>query len=110
MPGKKSDMQYTATTIEHCLQHCSNPDMQNILRVATEAALRAWAILQEGYEKPHQIHHKGTIDLVTEADLASEELILDVLLHNFPGVKILSRLRIFCMIISKERVCPVTGL
>ena len=83
-------MQYTATTIEHCLQHCSNPDLQNILRVATEAALKAGAILQERYEKPHQIHHKGTIDLVTEADLASEELILAVLQDSIPGVKILS--------------------
>jgi myo-inositol-1(or 4)-monophosphatase len=83
-------MRYTAAIIEQCLQHCSNPDIQNKLRVAAEAALKAGAVLQERYEKPHQIHHKGAIDLVTEADLASEKLILEILQNNFPGAMILS--------------------
>jgi myo-inositol-1(or 4)-monophosphatase len=61
-----------------------------MLRVATEAAVKAGAVLQERYEQPHQIRHKGAIDLVTEADLASEELILDVLRDNVPDIRILS--------------------
>ena len=61
-----------------------------MLLVATEAALKAGALLHELFEQPHQIHHKSTIDLVTDADLASEELILDILQHNLPGIKILS--------------------
>jgi len=64
--------------------------MKNLLRVATEAALKAGAVLQECYEQPHQIRHKGAIDLVTEADLASEKLILGVLQDNLSGIKILS--------------------
>jgi len=58
--------------------------------VATDAAVKAGAVLQERYGQPHQVRHKGTIDLVTEADLASEELILDILRDNVPGMKILS--------------------
>ncbi|UCD66752.1 MAG: inositol monophosphatase [Deltaproteobacteria bacterium] len=83
-------MLHTAKTIERCLLHCSNSDIQNKLQVATEAALKAGNILQERYEQPHQIHHKGAIDLVTEADLASEELILDILQSYSPDTKILS--------------------
>jgi myo-inositol-1(or 4)-monophosphatase len=64
--------------------------MQNMLQVATAAALKAGTVLQERYEEPHQIHHKGTIDLVTEADLSSEKVILHVLQQNQPGIKILS--------------------
>jgi len=83
-------MQQTAPTIEHCLQNCRTPEMKNLLRVATEAALKAGAVLQECYEQPHQIRHKGAFDLVTEADLASEKLILGVLQDNLSGIKILS--------------------
>ena len=90
MPGKKSAIQHRVAIIEHCLQHCRTRHLQNMLRIATEAAIKAGAVLQERYEKPHQIHHKGAIDLVTEADLASEELILALLQDSFPGIKILS--------------------
>ena len=83
-------MRHATTTIKHCLQHCSNPDTQNLLLVATEAALKAGTLLHELFEQPHQIHHKSTIDLVTDADLASEELILNILQQNLPGIKILS--------------------
>ena len=58
--------------------------------VAAEAALKAGTLLRELFEQPHQIQHKSAIDLVTEADLASEELILDMLQHNLPGIKIMS--------------------
>ena len=83
-------MRCTAATIENCLQHCRSSETQNILRVATEAAVQAGMVLQDAYEHPHQIRHKGAIDLVTEADLASEEMILDVLRDKMPGIKILS--------------------
>lgn len=76
--------------IEHCLQHCSHPEMQEILQVAVEASLEAGAVLNARFEQPHQIYHKGAIDLVTDADLASEELILEILHRNLPGIKILS--------------------
>ena len=90
MPGKKSETRYRTTGIEHCLQHCRTPDLQELLRTATEAAVKAGTLLQERYDQPHQIRHKGVIDLVTEADLAAEKLILDVLGDNMPGIRVLS--------------------
>ena len=90
MPGRQSKIQFETKTIEHCLHHCCNSDIQDILRVAVVAASQAGAILLDRYEKPHHIQYKGSIDIVTEADLASEQLILDVLHHNLPGTKILS--------------------
>jgi fructose-1,6-bisphosphatase/inositol monophosphatase family enzyme len=78
------------TKIKHCLQNCRNPDRHDMLLAAAEAALKAGTLLQELFEQPHQIRHKSAIDLVTEADLAAEELILEILHHKSPGTKILS--------------------
>jgi myo-inositol-1(or 4)-monophosphatase len=83
-------MVQTTKLIKRCLQQCSNPETQNLLVIAAEAALKAGALLEELFEQPHQIRHKSAIDLVTEADLASEELILDMLQRQVPGVKVLS--------------------
>ena len=77
-------------TIEQCLHHCINPDLQDILRIAASTARKAGDILLERYEKPHHIQHKGSIDIVTEADLASEELIINVLNETMPGIEIVS--------------------
>jgi len=54
-------------------------DIETKLNVAKEAALNAGKILKELYLKPHQITHKGEIDLVTEADVASEKKIKEIL-------------------------------
>jgi len=83
-------MQFKKKTLEHCLLHCKDSDMQDILTIGADAAIKAGAILLRHYGKPHQIVHKGAIDLVTEADLASETFILDALDQKMPGSKILS--------------------
>jgi myo-inositol-1(or 4)-monophosphatase len=83
-------MHFKKKMIEHCLQHCANSDMQDILTIGADAAVKAGAILLKHYEKPHHVRHKGRIDLVTEADLAAETCILDVLHQKLPGAKILS--------------------
>jgi myo-inositol-1(or 4)-monophosphatase len=83
-------MRQRIPAIEHCLRNCPTPDLQDLLRIAAEAALQAGEVLRERYEQPHQIRHKGAIDLVTEADIASEKLILAVLQDNAPGINILS--------------------
>jgi len=82
-------MQRAKTATKGCLENC-NPERQNMLLMAAEAALKAGTLLRELFEQPHQIRHKSAIDLVTEADLASEELILDMLQHHLPDVKIMS--------------------
>lgn len=47
--------------------------------MAGEAALSAGKVLREMYNTPFQVRHKGVIDLVTEADVASEKVVLAVL-------------------------------
>ncbi|MFC1844404.1 inositol monophosphatase family protein [Thermodesulfobacteriota bacterium] len=90
MPGRKSKIQFESAEFGHCLQQCSNSDIRDILKVAVFAAKQAGAVLLERHEKPHHIQHKGSIDIVTEADLASEKLILDILYDTTPGIKIMS--------------------
>ncbi len=90
MPGKKSKIKFESAPFNQCLQHCSSPETGDILKIAIFAAREAGAILLKHYGKPHQIRHKGSIDIVTEADLASEELILDILNSTAPGIKIMS--------------------
>jgi len=61
----------------------------DLLRVACDAALGAGEIIRSLYEKPHRIRMKGKIDLVTEADVASERAIVDRL-RRHSGTPILA--------------------
>jgi len=54
------------------------------LTVARQVALEAGALLKNLLGRINQITHKGEIDLVTEADLQSEKLILEALSRHFP--------------------------
>jgi len=62
---------------------CCGPEISGpqraIVETAARAALAGGAVLRELYGKPHRVTHKGAIDLVTEADVASEEKILAIL-------------------------------
>jgi myo-inositol-1(or 4)-monophosphatase len=53
-------------------------------------ARSAGAILQESYNNEHQISYKGVIDLVTEADHASEDFLLKEIKSRFPSSHIFS--------------------
>ena len=75
--------------IERCLDDCDH-DIALLVRAATAAALEAGGIIRGMYENPHQIRLKGAIDLVTEADIASEEAILAILTQRFPDATILA--------------------
>ncbi len=76
--------------LKHCQQQCSGSTLSDILSVAGKAALAAGQLLKKLYANPHQIQYKGAIDLVTEADVASEKCILEILQKDFPGVAILA--------------------
>lgn len=52
---------------------------------ALEAASAAGRVLLDYFRKEFQIRKKGRADLVTEADLAAERIILDTLRPVFPG-------------------------
>jgi len=60
------------------------------LSVAGEAARRGGDILLRMMGDSHRIIKKGDIDLVTEADLASEKAILESIRRHFPGDAILA--------------------
>ncbi|MBU0481584.1 MAG: inositol monophosphatase [Proteobacteria bacterium] len=65
------------------LDHCTTA-ISPMLRAAVEASSAAGEIIRELYDQPHQIRMKGAIDLVTEADLAAEKAILEILSERFP--------------------------
>ena len=52
--------------------------LDDYARHAAQIARDAGAILRGRFGQPHDVRFKGTIDLVTEADQASEDLIADV--------------------------------
>jgi myo-inositol-1(or 4)-monophosphatase len=56
----------------------------DFLERAIEIARGAGEILLEGYGTAKAIHHKGSIDLVTEFDRRSETFIVEALRRNFP--------------------------
>ena len=60
------------------------------LVVAIEAVRAAGKILSCMLGNAHHIVKKGEIDLVTEADLAAEKIVLEIVGHNFPQDNILS--------------------
>jgi myo-inositol-1(or 4)-monophosphatase len=77
----------------HRIESCQANAGQNlaaVLAVAAKAALAAGDIIRERYGRSHQIAHKGAIDLVTEADLAAEKKIIEILRAELPGTGFLA--------------------
>jgi myo-inositol-1(or 4)-monophosphatase len=64
--------------------------MQPTLSDLERLARQAGEILRLGYEQEHQVDYKGAIDLVTEMDHQSEELLLGEIQRLFPGHRIVS--------------------
>ncbi len=58
--------------------------MKDFTKVAIDAALKAGQLLKERLGSAQEIKHKGAIDLVTQADLESEKLIVNLIQQNFP--------------------------
>ncbi|MBI5559452.1 MAG: inositol monophosphatase [Deltaproteobacteria bacterium] len=76
--------------IERCLAEGGSDYLAGILRAAGQAALQAGSVLAGLYHQPHQVRYKGRIDLVTEADVAAEKIIIDLLSARYPQIAILS--------------------
>jgi len=58
--------------------------------IAIEAALSAGKVLMQRFGTSLTVEHKGEIDLVTEADRASEEVVVSILRGTFPRHDILA--------------------
>jgi myo-inositol-1(or 4)-monophosphatase len=61
--------------------------LRDICAAAAEAGART---LRDLYHRPRDVHFKGRIDLVTDADKASEETVLRILRERAPGARILA--------------------
>jgi myo-inositol-1(or 4)-monophosphatase len=60
------------------------------MRVCAEAARRGGAVLLDAFGRRRTIEYKSGIDLVTDADRASEEALLEFLLGRHPGAEVLA--------------------
>lgn len=66
------------------------PERASLCSLACQAAYEAGQFIHRLYEKPHTIKMKGPIDLVTEADVGAERIILDLLRHHTPDIPVLA--------------------
>ncbi|HUF26177.1 MAG TPA: inositol monophosphatase family protein, partial [Gemmatimonadaceae bacterium] len=55
------------------------------LAFATDVAHRAGALLSDSYEHLEQVDYKSKRDVVTNADYASEKLVIDAIRDRYPG-------------------------
>jgi myo-inositol-1(or 4)-monophosphatase len=76
--------------IAACINNGTDNQIDHILQAAGRAALEAGGIIRRLYGQPHQIRHKGMIDIVTEADLASEQAIIEMLGQELPGIAVMA--------------------
>jgi len=65
-------------------------DLEMIKQVGIRAAYRAGRILNSHFGKITQVTKKGAIDLVTKADIESEQTILETIRETFPSHAILA--------------------
>ena len=76
--------------IETVVNHCKNTKLAAQLQAACRAALVGGSIINKLYNNPHTIEMKGVINLVTEADVASESAIIASLNEDVPGIDIMA--------------------
>ncbi len=65
-------------------------DLERIKQVGIAAACNGGKVLQEHYGNLRSVQRKGAIDLVTEADLRSEAVIIETIAKTFPDHTILA--------------------
>ena len=76
--------------IQAVTEQCSDSQSADLLQAACRAALVGGSIIRELYDRPHTIEMKGAINLVTEADVASESAIISSLEEDAPGIAVLA--------------------
>jgi len=64
--------------------------MMQLKLFAVDLARKAGFLLKERFNQKHQINYKGDINLITEADKMSEDLIIAAISRSFPDHGILS--------------------
>ena len=66
---------------------------KEIIETAVKAAKRAGALLKDNLGRAGKIEYKGAVNIVTELDRKSEDLIIETILKSFPGHGILTEER-----------------
>ncbi len=66
------------------------PELDRVLETALKTARRAGAILMDKFQRLEHVQKKGAVDLVTEADLASEREVVSSLRRAFPDHAIIA--------------------
>jgi len=61
-----------------------------MLQIAIQAAQAGGKVLQQKFGSTLQVAHKGEVDLVTEADVAAEQAIVEVIRGTFPRHNVLA--------------------
>lgn len=64
--------------------------IEDRLTIAIDLARQAGALLREGYDQVTEVNYKGEIDLITEFDLRSEQLVVKGIQQAFPNDAILA--------------------
>jgi myo-inositol-1(or 4)-monophosphatase len=67
--------------------------VEDALTLARNVAMEAGALLMRGLGSVKSIEYKGAVDIVTEMDRASEELIVSTILRHFPDHGVLTEER-----------------
>ena len=65
-------------------------DLEHVKRVAVAAAYKGARVIMPFYGRLSKINKKGAIDLVTEADIGSEKIIIETIKAKFPDHSILA--------------------
>ena len=65
-------------------------DFEHVKRVAVAAAYKGARVIMPFYGRLSKINKKGAIDLVTEADIGSEKIIIETIKAKFPDHSILA--------------------
>jgi myo-inositol-1(or 4)-monophosphatase len=64
--------------------------VSDILQITEAIARKAGTVLREGYGNVRHVQHKGAIDLVTEFDKRSEDIVISSIQQSFPDHAILA--------------------
>lgn len=75
---------------DNVVKACTSDELKTQLWAAGRAALTAGAMIRELYAQPHTIRMKGSIDLVTEADVAAESAIIASLKEDGSTIAIMA--------------------
>lgn len=79
------DNTFGKTFIENRIEN-----LENYLDTAVSAAEKCGEIISSSFRKIHDIKYKGPVDIVTEVDIASQHLAIDIIKKAYPDHSILA--------------------